>query len=116
MRHNKGNKKLGKATDQRIAMLRSIVISLVKSGKVKVTKTRAKEARKIAEKVVALAKYNDLSSRRKVFSIVRDEDIVKKLFKEVPEKYEGRPGGFTRITNIGSRRGDNAPLVLLELV
>ncbi|MFC1767367.1 50S ribosomal protein L17 [Candidatus Margulisiibacteriota bacterium] len=116
MRHRKGNRKLGRATDQRVAMLRGIVLSLLKYGKVKTTHTRAKEARKMAEKVIALAKYNDIPSRKAVFSIVRDKEVVSKLFKEAPAKFEGRPGGFTRMTKIGSRRGDNAPFVLLEIL
>jgi len=116
MRHRKGNRKLSRATDQRLAILRSIVASLIKVGKVRVTHARAKEARKIADKVIALAKYNDLASRRAVLSIIRDKEAVKKIFKEAPVKFEGRPGGFTRIIKLGRRRGDNAPIVLLEIV
>ena len=116
MRHGKGNRKLSRATDQRLAMLRSIVSSLIKTGKVKITHTRAIEAKKMAEKVIALAKYNDIPSKRRVLSIIQNPEAVDKLFKEIPTRFEGRAGGFTRITKIGSRRGDNAPLVLLELV
>lgn len=116
MRHGNGNRKLSRPTDQRIAMLRSIVESLLKHGKVKVTCARAKEARKMADQVITLAKYNDLASRRKALSIVRDKGVIDSLFKEASKRFEGRAGGYTRIIRIGSRKGDNAPLVLLELV
>lgn len=116
MRHKLGNRKLSRATDQRLAMLRSIVASLIKCGKVKITYHRAKEASKMADKVVALAKYNDMTSKRRVLSIIQNKEAVDKLFKEASARFEGRSGGFTRITKIGKRLGDNAPVALLEFV
>jgi large subunit ribosomal protein L17 len=116
MRHANGNRKLSRATDQRLAMLSSIVSSLIKRGKIKVTLTRAKEARKMADRAITLAKYNDLHSRRMALALLRDKEAVTLLFNEAPKRFEGRPGGYTRMTRIGSRRGDNAPIVLLELV
>jgi len=116
VRHTNRNRKLSKPTDQRMALLRGIVTSLLLHGKVKVTLTRAKEARKMADKIVTLTKYGDLAARRKVFSIVRDRGLVKKVFTELPVRFEGRPGGYTRIIKIGSSVGDNAPMALLELV
>lgn len=116
MRHRLGNRKLSRATDQRMAMLKSIVRSLFLYGKVKVTLTRAKEARKIAEKVITIAKTNDLFSRRKAESIFGERAIVSKIFKTVPERFEGRAGGYTRIVKTGFRRGDAAPMALLELL
>ncbi len=116
MRHKKGFRKLSKATDQRLAMLHSIVRSLLKHGKVKVTEARGKEARKIAEGVIELAKRGDLSSRRKAASIVSDSDIVKRVFAEAKTRFGERTGGYTRLVKIGFRHGDAAPMVLLELV
>ncbi len=116
MRHRRGNRKLSRATDQRLAMLKSIVRSLFIYEKVEVTLTRAKEARKIAEKVITISKTNDLFSRRKVESIFGERAIVTKIFKTMPERFEGRAGGYTRIVKTGFRRGDAAPMALLELL
>ena len=116
MRHKKGFTKLSKATDQRLAMLYSIVRSLLKYGKVKVTEARGKEARKIAEGIIELAKRGDLSSRRRAASIISDSDIVKRVFTEAKTRFGQRTGGYTRLVKIGSRHGDAAPMVLLELV
>ena len=116
MRHRNKVKKLSKPTDQRIAMLRSMVLGLLQHGKIEVTITRAKEARRMAEKIITLAKYGDIASRRKAFALLRDRDLIKKIFTEFPVRYEGRAGGYTRITKIGSNRGDNAPKAYLELV
>ncbi|MDD4179436.1 MAG: 50S ribosomal protein L17 [Candidatus Margulisbacteria bacterium] len=116
MRHRTGNRKLSRATDQRLALLRSIVQSLFIYGKVKVTLTRAKEARKMAEKLITVTKANDLFARRKVESVLADRKIVSLIFKTFPERFEGRSGGYTRITKIGNRLGDAAPMALLELL
>jgi len=116
VRHKNGNRKLSRPTDQRLALLRSIVIGLLQHGKVEVTLTRAKEARKMAERIITLAKYSDIPSRRKAYSLLRDRDLVKKIFTEFPVRFEGRAGGYTRIIKIGANRGDNAPKAYLELV
>lgn len=116
MRHRKGNKKLSKATDQRLAMLRSIVRSLFRYGRVKLTLSRAKEARKLAERLIAISKMNDLAARRKVESFMGEREIVSEIFKTFPERFEGRAGGFTRIVKIGYRKGDAAPMAVLELL
>ncbi|MFH1709877.1 MAG: 50S ribosomal protein L17 [bacterium] len=116
MRHGNRNRKLSKPTDQRLAMLRSIVRSLLQHGKVEVTVTRAKEARKMAERIITLSKYGDIASRRKAFATLRDRDLVKRVFTELSVRYEGRAGGYTRIIKIGVDRGDNAPKASLELV
>ena len=97
-------------------MLRCIVMSLFTHGKVTVTVTRAKEARKMAEHIITLSRYNDVPSRRKVFSILRDRDLIKKIFTEFPVRFEGRAGGYTRVVKVAPSRGDNAPMALLELV
>jgi large subunit ribosomal protein L17 len=119
MRHRRGNIKLNRATDQRLAMLHSMVRSLFLHGKVKVTLLRAKEAKKIAERIIALTKHNDLAARRQVEAVLKCRDrgeIVKQIFTAFPERFEGRAGGFTRITKIGKRRGDAAEMAVLELL
>lgn len=116
MRHRQGNRKLSRATDQRLALLRSIVRGLFINGKVKVTLTRAKEARRMAERLIAISKANNLTARRRVEKVLHERELVTKIFKTFPEKYEGRSGGFTRMTKIGTRVGDAAPMVLLELL
>ena len=116
MRHRNKNRKLSRPTDQRIALLRSMVISLLQHGKIEVTVTRAKEARKMAEKIITLSKYGDIASRRKAFSLLRDRGLIKRIFTEFPVRFEGRAGGYTRIIKVGSNRGDNAPKAFLELV
>ena len=111
-----GYRKLGLSTDQRRAMLRSLVTSFLKHGKIETTETRAKEARSIAEKMITLAKRGDLHARRQVLSYVLEEEVVKTLFEEIAPKYADRQGGYTRIVKIGLRKGDAAMEVLLELV
>ena len=116
MRHSRGNRKLGKPTDQRLAMLRSIIRSLFIHGKVEVTVHRAKEARKIAEKLISATKKNNLQARRKLESFFGEKKIVTQVFKTFPERFEGRAGGYTRITKTGFRIGDSAQMALLELL
>ena len=115
MRHKSGLKKLGKPTDQRLAMLYDEAAALVKYGKIKLTLTRAKAVKPIVEKLISMAKDGDVFSRRKALSIIKHRTLVKTLFG-LAARFEGRAGGFTRITKIGFRRGDAAPLALLELV
>lgn len=111
-----GYRKLGLPTDQRRAMLRNLVTSFLKEGKIETTVTRAKETRKLAEKMITLAKRGDLHARRQVLSFVTEKEVVAKLFDEVAPKYAERNGGYTRIIKVGPRRGDNAEVVILELV
>lgn len=111
-----GYRKLGRPTDQRKAMLRSLVTSLLKHGKIETTETRAKETRSLAEKMVTLAKRGDLHARRQVLSFVLEETVVTDLFEKVAPKYADRNGGYTRMFKVGPRRGDAAEMVILELV
>ena len=111
-----GHRKLGRPTSHRNLMLRNLVTSLLKEGRIKTTDTRAKETRKLAEKMITLAKKGDLHSRRQVLAFVTEEDVVKNLFDDVAPKYEERNGGYTRIIKIGPRRGDSAEIVYLELI
>lgn len=111
-----GYRKLGRATDQRRAMLRSLVTSFLKHGKMQTTDTRAKETRKIAEKMITLAKRGDLHARRQVLAFVQEEAVVQNLFDNIAPKYAERNGGYTRMYKTGPRRGDGAEIVILELV
>lgn len=109
-------RKLGRPTDHRKAMLRNLVTSLLRNGKIETTETRAKETRRMAEKMITLAKRGDLHARRQVLAYVYDETVVKKLFDEIAPKYSDRNGGYTRMLKLGPRRGDAAEMVILELV
>lgn len=109
-------RRLGRRTDHRNLMLRNIVTSLIKSGRIETTEAKAKEARKIAEKMITLAKRGDLHARRQAMAYMLDETVVKNMFDEIAPKYSERNGGYTRIIKIGQRRGDASPMVLLELV
>ena len=111
-----GYRKLGLPTDQRKAMLRNLVTSLLKHGKIETTETRAKETRSIAEKMITLGKRGDLHARRQVLAYVQEDLVVKILFDNVAPKYAERNGGYTRIIKKGPRRGDGAEIVILELV
>ena len=109
-------RKLSKPSDQRKAMLRGLTTSLLWYGKIETTEARAKELRKFAEKVITLAKRGDLSARRQAINLVANVDVVHKVFEEIPGKYNDRAGGYTRILKLAPRRGDAAPMVLIELV
>ena len=111
-----GYRKLGRPTDQRKAMLRNLVTSLLKHGKIETTVTRAKETRSLAEKMVTLAKRGDLHARRQVLAFVTEEEVVNQLFNTAATKYADRNGGYTRMFKVGPRRGDAAEIVILELV
>ena len=111
-----GTRKLGRTTAQRTAMLRAMVTYLLENGQIETTVTRAKEVRSVAEKMITLGKSTDLHSKRQVFSYITKEDVVTKVFKEIAPGYEGRNGGYTRVTRIGPRRGDAAEMAVLELV
>jgi large subunit ribosomal protein L17 len=109
-------RKLGRPTDQRRAMLRNLVTSFLKTGKIETTITRAKETQSIAEKMITLGKRGDLHARRQVLAYVTEEQVVADLFEKIAPKYTERNGGYTRIYKVGPRRGDGAEVVILELV
>lgn len=111
-----GYRKLGRPTDQRRAMLRNLVTSFLKHGKIETTVTRAKETRRLAEKMITLGKRGDLHARRQVLAFVTEEDVVTELFNNIAPKYAERNGGYTRMYKVGPRRGDGAETVILELV
>ena len=111
-----GTRKLGRPTDQRIAMLRNLVTSLLENGKIVTTLARAKEVRCMADKMITLGKTNTLHSRRQALSYITDNEVVYKLFEEIAPKYAERQGGYTRIIKAGPRRGDAAETAIIELV
>lgn len=111
-----GYRKLGRDSAQRKSMLRNLVTDLLREGRITTTDTRAKEAGRMAERMITLAKKGGLAARRQVMEYVFDESVVAKLFDEIAPRYEGRNGGYTRILKLGPRRGDNAEMVFLELV
>lgn len=110
------NRKLGRTSDQRKAMLRAMVTYLLENGQIKTTVTRAKEVAPLAEKMITLGKDNTLASYRQALSFITKEDVAQKLFKEIAPKYSGRDGGYTRIVRIGPRRGDAAEMAIIQLV
>ena len=111
-----GTRKLNLPTDQRMALLRNLVTSLLENGKIETTVTRAKETRSLAEKMITLGKTNTLHSRRQALAFITKEDVVKKLFDEIAPKYAERNGGYTRVIKTGPLRGDAAPMAIVELV
>jgi large subunit ribosomal protein L17 len=116
MRHQKRGRKLKRDKSHREALLRNLVREVFQKERVITTEAKAKEARKLVEKVITLAKRNDLSARRQAFSLLQDREMVKKVFSEIPERFAEREGGYTRILKLKNRQGDTAPLVILELV
>ena len=110
------NRKLGRTSDQRRAMLRAMVTYLLENGQIKTTVTRAKEVAPVAEKMITLAKDNTLASYRQALAFVTKEDVANKLFKEIGPKYADRNGGYTRIVRIGPRCGDAAEMAIIQLV
>jgi large subunit ribosomal protein L17 len=111
-----GNRKLGRTTDHRMAMLRAMVTYLLENGRIETTVARAREVRPLAEKMITLGKKNTLATRRKAMAFITKEEVVAKTFNELAEKYADREGGYTRIVKIGPRRGDNAEMAIIELV
>ena len=109
-------RKLGRPTDQRMAMLRAMTTYLLENGQIKTTVTRAKEVAPLAEKMITLAKKNDLAAYRQALSFITKEDVAHKLFTELNQKYISRDGGYTRIVRMGPRKGDAAEMAIIQLV
>jgi large subunit ribosomal protein L17 len=109
-------RKMGMREDQRRAALRNMTTSLLKEERIKTTATRASEVQRLADHMITLGKRGDLHARRQAAAYLLDDAVVQKLFDEIAPKYKDRSGGYTRILKIGFRRGDGAPLALIELV
>lgn len=116
MRHNKSGRTLGRKPDHRQHMMRNMVTSFLQNEKITTTVTRAKELRKLAERMITLGKRGDLHARRQAMRVIRDPQVVARLFEMIAPRYAERPGGYTRILRIDNRLGDNAPMVIIELV
>lgn len=110
------NRKLGRTSDQRRAMLRAMTTYLLENGQIKTTYARAKEVAPMAEKMITLAKKNTLASYRQALSYLTKEDVAHKLFRELGPKYADRNGGYTRVLKMGPRRGDAAEMAIIQLV
>ena len=109
-------RKLGRDSSARKALFRSVLTSFFRHGRIETTEAKAKEVSGLADQLITLAKRGDLAARRTAIARLYDEDVVRKLFSEIAEKYKDRQGGYTRIMKLGPRRGDAAPMALLELV
>lgn len=115
MRHRKSGKKLGMEPCHRNAMFRNMARSLVTHGRIRTTVIRAKELRRVADGLITLALRNDLHSRRLAYKVLENHQLVQKLFDEIGPRFVGKPGGFTRVIRLGEpRKGDNAPLAVIE--
>ena len=110
------NRKFSRPTDQRVAMLKNLTTSLLENGKIETTLARAKDVSSMAEKMITVAKEDNLHNKRMVMSFVTKESVTHKLFAEIAPKYADRNGGYTRITKIGPRRGDAAEMAIIELL
>lgn len=116
MKHKVVGRKLGRNASHRKAMLRNMVTSLLEHERIVTTVPKAKEARRIAEKMITLGKRGDLHARRQAMSYIRSKAVVAKLFDDLSEQYADRQGGYTRIIRTGTRSGDAAPMAIIELV
>ena len=116
MRHRVAGRRLGRPSGHRRAMYRNLVTDLLRYEKIATTEAKAKEVRGLAEKMITLGKEGGLHSRRQALSFILDKKVTERVFDELAPRYAERPGGYTRITKLGPRLGDGAPIVQLELV
>ena len=116
MRHRIAVRKLSRPTAHRMSMLRTAVTDLLRHETLQTTDAKAREIRRMAEKVITRGKTNTLHSRRLAAAVLRDKKVLSKLFDELGTRYEDRPGGYTRIVKLGNRKGDAAPMAIIELM
>lgn len=116
MRHKKAGKRLGRTTSHRTAMIRNMVTSLLEHERIVTTTPKAKEVRRVADRMITLAKRGDLHARRQALAVIRDKSVVARLFDVLKNDYLDRNGGYTRIIRTGQRQGDAAAMAILELV
>ncbi|MGH7666521.1 MAG: 50S ribosomal protein L17 [Candidatus Dormibacteria bacterium] len=116
MRHLKSGRKLSRTSAHRIALTRNLATALLEHGRIETTEAKAKELRRWVERVVTVAKTDDLAARRRVARVVQERDVAAKLFSQYADRYRERPGGYTRIIHRGPRSGDGAPVVIMEMV
>ncbi|HAW45173.1 MAG TPA: 50S ribosomal protein L17 [Sutterella sp.] len=116
MRHRLGLRKLNRTSAHRLALLRNLSIALLRYEAIKTTLPKAKELRRVVERLITLGKTDSVANRRLAFAQLRDREIVTKLFTDIGPRFAKRPGGYTRILKMGFRVGDNAPMAYMELV
>src|SRR5512134_885784 len=116
MRHRKSGRQLSRNSAHRWALMRNLITSLLREEKIRTTDPKAKELRRWADRVITLGKQGSLHARRQVLAIVQDKAVVRKLFDTIGPRFKERSGGYTRIVKIGIRRGDAAPISMIELV
>lgn len=116
MRHGKSGRKLNRTTSHRTAMFRNMVTSLLQHERIYTTVPKAKELRRWADWMITLAKRGDLHARRQALMVIREKDVLHKVFAELGPRYQNRSGGYTRIIKVGYRRGDASPMCILELM
>ena len=116
MRHLKEGRKLGRTASHRKALLRNMVSSLLEFEKIETTDAKAKELRKVADQMITWGKRGDLHARRQSLRVISSKKIVQKLFDDIAPRFKERKGGYTRIIKVGRRKGDNAPLSIIEFI
>ena len=116
MRHAIKSRRFSRTTAHRKAMFRNMVTSLLKHERIETTEAKAKELRSLTEKMITLGKRGDLHARRQALSVIREKDVVKKLFDEIAERFKERPGGYTRVIKLNPRAGDKAKMAIIELL
>jgi large subunit ribosomal protein L17 len=116
MRHRNAGRKLGRTSAHRRALLRNLVTSLLEHEQIETTDAKAKELRRVAERMITLGKRGSLHARRQALRVVRSREVAAKLFEELAERYRTRPGGYTRVLKLRTRVGDAAPVSMIELV
>ena len=116
MRHRVGQRKLGRPTGHRLALIRNLMTDLISHERLRTTEPKAAELRREVEKLIGTARGNDLHARRLVAAQLYDRAVVRKVFAELVPRYQDRPGGFTRVVKLQPRRGDSAPMAQVELV
>ena len=116
MRHGMSRRKLNRTSTHRQAMFANMAVSLLKHEQIKTTLPKAKDLRRVVDRLITLGKRGDLHARRQALSVLRDRKIAAKLFDVLAERYQKRPGGYTRVLKAGFRYGDMAPMAIIELV
>ena len=116
MRHGMSGRKLNRTSSHRKSMFANMAVSLLKHEQIKTTLPKAKDLRRVVDRLITLGKRGDLHARRQAMSVLRDRGIASKLFGELAERYKDRPGGYTRVLKAGFRYGDMAPMGVIELV
>lgn len=116
MRHRKSGKKLGRTPSHRLAMFNNLLVSLFEHERIQTTDAKARELKRLADRMITLGKKGTLAARRQAAKSVRSPDVLRKLFDELAPRFQERPGGYSRIMKLGPRKGDAAPVSIIELI